>query len=50
MGENSSDLQGFGILVGMLLIPALIFIAAFTYARMKRGRFRHQHRSVHSRR
>jgi hypothetical protein len=52
MDDTLSVFAPYLILLGVLLVPAIIFFVAFTYARVRRGRFRHQHRNrqTHSRR
>jgi hypothetical protein len=39
--DTPSEITPYFILIGVLLVPAIIFFAAFTYARMRRSRFRH---------
>jgi hypothetical protein len=43
----SSGVGAFLLLAGVLLVPALLFFSAFTYARLRRSRFRR--RGAHSR-
>ena len=46
--EPDSPFTPYLILAGVLLVPALLFTIGFTVARMRRGKFRHQHRRPHS--
>ena len=47
--EPQSPVVPYLILLGVLLVPALVFLIAFMVMRMRRGKFRHQHRRPHSR-
>ncbi len=47
--ETPSVVTPYLILLGVLLVPALIFVIGFTVMRTRRGKFRHQHRRSHSR-
>jgi hypothetical protein len=47
--EPESQFTPYLILLGVLLVPALVFTIAFMVMRMRRGKFRHQHRRPHSR-
>jgi len=47
--QPESPVVPYLILVGVLLVPALIFFIGFMVMRARRGKFRHQHRRSHSR-
>jgi hypothetical protein len=46
--QPQSEITPYLIIAGVLLVPAIIFFAAFTFVRRRRSRFRHQRRSPHS--
>jgi hypothetical protein len=51
MDNMDSDLKGLAILFCAIVIPALVFLAAFTWARVRRSKFhrRGAHSHSHSR-
>jgi hypothetical protein len=46
--EPESPFVPYLILVGVLLVPALVFTIAFMVMRARRGKFKHQHRRPQS--